>query len=446
MLLIRQIYNNIEQYRKNKIQLVKDTEYKQLIITGGKKLEGKVTISGSKNAALPMLIAVAVSDKPITLHNIPDISDIRLVCRILERLGCKVEKNLEQNAIYFDPSHLSMERGDIFEGAADIRASTLFMGSLLGRFGHVEIPLPGGDAIGKRPIDIHIFAFEKMGAVTSYTKDTVIFKAPNGLHGGRIQLGFPSVGATENVMIAAVRARGKTIIENAAREPEIINLAEMLSRLGAKIHGAGSSTIEIEGADEFIEAQAQVIPDRIELFTFLCAAGLTGGEVICENVFSNVLGAEADFLEKAGVELAWNGHSLTATRPRQTLNSFGLKTGPFPHFSTDNQPMAMVVATQAEGSSHIEETMFENRYLHADELVKMGAKIFHNRTSFDINGPMPLKGAEIDIADIRAGACLVLAALVAKGESRLNNVYHILRGYQDMDKKLASLGADIHFE
>ncbi len=426
--------------------MLKDTQYKQLIIVGGSPLKGKVTISGSKNAALPMLIAVAVSDKPITLYNVPDISDIRLVCRILERLGCKIEKRLKENCIHFEPSSLSLERGDIFEGAADIRASTLFMGSLLGRFGEVEIPLPGGDAIGKRPIDIHIFAFEKMGAITSYTENTVIFKAPYGLHGGNIQLGFPSVGATENVMIAAVRARGKTVIENAAREPEIINLAQMLIGMGAKIHGAGTSTIEIKGVSNFIETTAQVIPDRIELFTFLCAAGLTGGEIICENVFSNVLGAEVDFLEKAGVELVWQGSSLTATRLQPQLNSFGLKTGPFPQFSTDNQPMAMVLATQAKGSSHIEETMFENRYLHADELIKMGAKIFHNRTSFDISGPVPLKGTEINIADIRAGACLVLAALTAHGESRLNNVYHILRGYQNMDEKLASLGANIYFK
>ncbi len=426
--------------------MVKDTQYKQLVIHGGKRLEGSVTISGSKNAALPMLIAVAVSDKPITLHNVPDISDIRLVCRILERLGCKIKKNFKENCIHFDPSNLSMKRSDIFEGAADIRASTLFMGSLLGRFGSVEIPMPGGDAIGKRPIDIHIFAFEKMGAATSYTENTVIFKAPHGLHGGHIQLGFPSVGATENVMIAAVRARGKTVIENAAREPEIINLAEMLSRLGAKIHGAGTSTIEIEGISEFTPCEARIIPDRIELFTFLCAAGVTGGEIICENVFANVLGAEANFLEKAGIELVWQKNRLTATSISGDLKSFGLKTGPFPQFSTDNQPMAMVVATQAEGSSYIEETMFENRYLHADELIKMGAKIFHNRTSFDINGPVQLKGAEVNIADIRAGACLVLAALAAKGESRLNNIYHILRGYQDMDKKLAALGADIYFE
>ncbi|MFV0431377.1 MAG: UDP-N-acetylglucosamine 1-carboxyvinyltransferase [Alphaproteobacteria bacterium] len=425
--------------------MIKDTKYTELVIKGGKELEGEVIVSGAKNAALPLLIAVATSNMPVTLHNVPDISDIRIVCRMLERLGCKVNKNLKENYIHFDPKDLSLSREDIFEGAADIRASTLFIGALLERFGEVEIPLPGGDAIGKRPIDIHVFAFEKMGAITSYTKDTIIFKAPKGLHGGLMQLGFPSVGATENIMIAAARARGKTIIENAAREPEIINLAELLVSMGVKVRGAGTSTIEIEGIKEFQEAEATIIPDRIELFTFLCAAGLTGGEIICKNVFSNVLGAESCFLEQVGIQLVWQGSDLTAKRKETGLKSFELSTGPFPEFSTDNQPMALVVATQAHGKSSIKETMFENRYRHADELNTMGAAIVHNRTDFDIEGGLPLRGAKVDIADIRAGACLVLAALVADGESHLTSVYHILRGYQDMDKKLAKLGADIYF-
>lgn len=426
--------------------MTKNTAYTELVINGGKKLQGEVTISGSKNAALPLLIAVATSDKPVTLHNVPDISDIRIVCRILERMGCVIDKDLKNNNIAFDPTNLSLARDDIFEGAADIRASTLFIGALLERFGEIEIPLPGGDAIGKRPIDIHVFAFEKMGAITSYTQNTIIFKAPKGLHGGRMQLGFPSVGATENVMIAAARARGKTIIENAAREPEIINLAELLKAMGVQVHGAGTSQIEIEGIRKFKAAEATIIPDRIELFTFLCAAGLTNGEIICKNIFSNVLGAEAGFLERAGIQLVWQGSDLTASRGDNQLKPFELITGPFPEFSTDNQPMAMVVATQANGMSKIKETMFENRYRHADELNEMGAAINHNRTEFNIEGGLPLRGSKVDIADIRAGACLVLAALVARGESRLTSVYHILRGYQDMDKKLAALGADIQFK
>lgn len=386
--------------------MTKNTAYTELVINGGKKLQGEVTISGSKNAALPLLIAVATSDKPVTLHNVPDISDIRIVCRILERMGCVIDKDLKNNNIAFDPTNLSLARDDIFEGAADIRASTLFIGALLERFGEIEIPLPGGDAIGKRPIDIHVFAFEKMGAITSYTQNTIIFKAPKGLHGGRMQLGFPSVGATENVMIAAARARGKTIIENAAREPEIINLAELLKAMGVQVHGAGTSQIEIEGIRKFKAAETTIIPDRIELFTFLCAAGLTNGEIICKNIFSNVLGAEAGFLERAGIQLVWQGSDLTASRGDNQLKPFELITGPFPEFSTDNQPMAMVVATQANGMSKIKETMFENRYRHADELNEMGAAINHNRTEFNIEGGLPLRGSKVDIADIRAGLAL----------------------------------------
>ncbi len=420
--------------------------FKNLIIQGSSKLQGDVVISGSKNAALPMLIAVALNHGVVTLHNVPDITDIRLVCDMLERLNCNVIKDLQHNCIHFDCRDIHMNGSDIFEGASDIRASTLFVGALLGRFGGIELPLPGGDAIGKRPIDLHIKGFEALGARVEIDDKTASFYAPNGLIGAEIHLDFPSVGATENLMIGASYAKGKTILHGVAREPEILNLAELLSSMGVQIQGAGTSVIEIIGGSSFKDAEATVIPDRIELFTFLCAAGITGGNITCKNVFSNVLGAESTFLEQVGIELVWQGSHLNASIHQDGLRAFKLETGPFPAFSTDNQPMALVLATQAKGASYIHETMFENRYLHAGELIKMGANIVHDRTRFNIEGPSALTGSMVEIADIRAGACLVLAGLAAKGQTVLTNTHHILRGYQNMDQKFRALGADIYFE
>lgn len=415
----------------------------KFLIRGGNPLRGKIAVSGAKNSALPCLAATLLTAETVILHNVPYVKDLITQRRLLEDLGATVlTPELRTHKV-------TASNIEIFEAPYELvktmRASVLALGPLLARFGQAKVSLPGGCAIGTRPIDLHLKAFEKLGAVVSLESGNVVARAPeSGLVGAEIYFDKVTVTGTENVMMAAVLAKGKTKIVNAAREPEIEDLAELLNKMGARVKGAGTETIEIEGVEALNGAEHTIIPDRIETGTFIVAAAITQGELEISGCRPDHLVAVIEKLRSAGVEIEeLNQSTLLVKCCSKGLTAKDMTTEPHPLFPTDMQAQYMALMTQAEGVSIINETIFENRFMHASELIRMGANIQISGNKAIVRGKTPLAGAPILASDLRASASLVLAALCASGETLIDRVYHIDRGYETIVKKLKSVGADI---
>ena len=415
----------------------------KFLIRGGKPLRGKVEISGAKNSALPCLAATLLSAETVILHNVPYVKDLITQRRLLEDLGAtaltpelRTHKITAKNIETFEAP---------YELVKTMRASVLALGPLLARFGQAKVSLPGGCAIGTRPIDLHLKAFEQLGAVVSLESGDVVARAPKGrLIGAEIAFEKVTVTGTENVMMAAALAKGKSVIKNAACEPEIEDLAELLNKMGARIKGAGTETIEIEGVEALNGAEHTIIADRIETGTFIVAAAMTGGELEIKNCEPTHLTAVIEKLREVGVDIEEiNPSTLLVKCCAKGLQSKDVTTEPHPLFPTDMQAQYMALMTQAEGVSTVTETIFENRFMHASELIRMGAKIEISGNRAVVHGKTNLTGAKIIASDLRASASLVLAALCASGETLIDRVYHIDRGYETIVKKLKSVGADI---
>ena len=412
----------------------------KLVIHGGKPLEGTVRVSGAKNAVLPIIVASMLGTTQSVLTEIPKLDDVHTVCEVITSLGVQIEQP-QAGTLVIDASHLTSTSAP-YDLVRRMRASFLVMGPLLARKGHAKISLPGGCSIGARPIDLHLKAFEAMGAVINLENGDIEASVENGLKGAQIYLDFPSVGATENVLMAASLAEGRTVLENAAEEPEIVDLATYLNSMGANIRGAGTNVIRIEGVKELHGANHSVIPDRIEAGTFMVGAAMTGGNVYVENALSEHLKPLVAKLKEVGatVEEDIDGIRVIGHKP---LRPADIKTLPYPGFPTDMQAQFMALTTICQGTSVITETVFENRFMHVDEFKRMGAKIRIEGRSAIVEGVPRLKGAAVTATDLRAGAALVLAGLVAEGETKVGYLYHIDRGYDNLVQKLQRLGADI---
>lgn len=413
----------------------------KLIIKGGKPLNGRVRVSSAKNAVLPIIAATMLASTPSRLIDVPHLEDVHTICEVIASLGVKVTHEANDQEIIFDASNITATEAP-YELVRRMRASFLVMGPLLARRGRARISLPGGCAIGSRPIDLHLKAFEALGATIEVGDGYVEAVAPNGLKGNQIYMDFPSVGATENVIMAASMAEGKTIIENAAEEPEIVDLVTYLNSMGANIRGAGTNIIRIEGVPELKGAAHTVIPDRIEAGTYLIAAAMAGGDVYVENALSEHLKPVVAKLKEAGVTVQEDVDGIRVISDGH-LKAADIKTLPYPGFPTDMQAQFMALTTVAEGTSTIMETVFENRFMHVDELKKMGAQIRIEERRAIVDGVARLHGAEVRATDLRAGAALVCAGLAADGETRVTQLSHIDRGYDDLVGKLKGLGADI---
>ena len=414
----------------------------KLIINGGKPLDGRVKISGAKNAVLPIIAATLLGqDTPSKLEEVPALDDVHTLTAVLEQLGVKAEFNADKNTLLVDGSKIDSCEAP-YDLVRKMRASFLIIGPLLARYGKARISLPGGCAIGTRPIDLHLKGFEALGAEINIGHGFIEASAPEGLKGARIYLDFPSVGATENIMMAASMAEGTTIIENAAQEPEIIDLANYLNVMGANIRGAGTNVIKIEGVNKLIGKNYTIIPDRIEAGTYMVAAAMTRGNVFIENAISEHLKPVIAKLKEAGVEIEENIDGIHVTCDKQTT-AVDIKTMPYPGFPTDMQAQFMAMQAVSKGTSMVTETVFENRFMHVEELKRMGAHIrIDGRTSM-VEGVDQLTGCPVKATDLRAGAAMVLAGLVAEGETQISYIHHIDRGYDNLVTKLVMLGADI---
>lgn len=407
------------------------------VVKGGRRLKGTVRVSGSKNSALPCLFATLLTDEVCVLENVPDLQDIRTAFRLLERLGKKVDVSSSRVTV--------RKRGALraqapYDLVRRMRASAVVMGPLLARLGRAEVSLPGGCAIGARPINFHLKAFEKMGARISVHEGYIT--AVGRLRGGRVKLPFPSVGATENVLMAATLARGRTTIENAAREPEISDLANLLTGMGASIVGAGTPRIVVDGSPRLHGVHHRVIPDRIEAGTFLVAAAITRGRVRLTGVEPAHLKAVLDALRRAGMGLTVDRDGVEAKWVRP-LTPVSVKTRVYPGFPTDMQAQWTALMAVTPGRSVIEEDIFENRFLHAQELLRMSARVDIRGSRAHVEGVKRLSGCPLMVSDLRAGAALVLAGLAAQGTTKILRVYHLDRGYEQLEKKLRALGADV---
>ncbi|WP_445479335.1 UDP-N-acetylglucosamine 1-carboxyvinyltransferase [Lysinibacillus irui] len=414
----------------------------KIIVTGGQKLQGKVRVEGAKNAVLPILAAALLASKgENVIKEVPNLADVFTINEVLKSLNAAVTYIPEDNAVYIDASkELSSEAQ--FEFVSKMRASILVMGSLLARNGYARVALPGGCAIGSRPIELHLKGFEAMGAKISFGHGYVEAKTEGRLKGANVYLDFPSVGATENIMTAASLAEGTTVIENAAKEPEIVDLANFINSMGGRVIGAGTNTIRIEGVDTLYGVEHHIIPDRIEAGTFMVAAAITKGDVVIENAVPEHMTALIAKMREMGVEITELDEGIRVRVPH-TLKAVDIKTMPHPGFPTDMQSQMMALMLTAEGTSIITETVFENRFMHVEEFRRMnaGAKI-EGRSVF-IEGPVKLQGAEVMATDLRAAAALILAGLVSEGVTRVTKLHHLDRGYVDFHGKLASLGANI---
>lgn len=412
---------------------------KILKIHGGKELEGKIKISGAKNSAVALLPATILCDDTVTLHNVPDISDVDALVDILNYLGAKVD-NYEEESYRIDTKQMQ-NREIIEEMSNKLRASYYFMGALLGKYKKAVVSYPGGCSIGSRPIDLHLKGFESLGAKIEYEENNIIISAEE-LKGSNIYLDFASVGATINIMLAAVKAEGTTIIDNAAREPEIVNIAMFLNSMGAKITGAGTSTIRIKGVKNMHSSVHEVIPDRIEAGTYIMIGACACKSLVVENVIPEHLEALTQKLLEMGVDLKIEDESIYVSN-KNKLKAVKIKTQVYPGFPTDMQQIMSSLMTTAEGRSVIEETIYENRFQNLYEIKKMGANVEINSNKGYIFGPTKLRGKTVNATDLRAGASLVLAALIAEGTTTINNADYILRGYEHITEKLTSLGAKI---
>lgn len=415
----------------------------KFLIRGGRPLHGRVEISGAKNSALPCLAATLLTSETVILHNVPYVKDLITQRRLLEDLGATV-LTPELRTQKITASHIQTFEAS-YELVKTMRASVLALGPLLARFGKAKVSLPGGCAIGTRPIDLHLKAFEKLGASVSLESGDVVATAPKGrLTGNDIEFEKVTVTGTENVMMAAVLAEGKTTIRNAAREPEIVDLADLLIKMGAKIEGSGTETIMIDGVDALGGAEHSIIPDRIETGTFITAAAITGGELEIAKCRPDHIEAVIEKFRETGVNIEIvDETTLKVRRDSKGLVGKDVTTEPHPLFPTDMQAQYMALMTQAEGTSEIIETIFENRFMHASELIRMGADIHISGNRATVKGPTRLTGARVIASDLRASASLVLAGLAAEGETIIDRVYHIDRGYETIVRKFRALGADI---
>ena len=408
------------------------------LIRGGTQLEGEVEISGAKNAVLPVLAATVLGAGKISLTRIPSLSDVKVMRDVLINLGADVIWDKDRMVI--DTSYLdSCEIPE--ELMSQMRASIFLMGPLLARYGKVKIYQPGGCSIGPRPIDLHLKGLEALGAEFEQ-KHGILLAQANKLEGAEINLDFPSVGATENIMMAAVRAEGKTVISNAAKEPEIINLQNFLNRMGAKIRGAGTDEIKIKGVKQLQPVEYEIIPDRIEASTFLVGAAISKGEILIKDIIPEHIEAVLSKLSETGNKIRV-GKDWVKVSGSDNYQGIDLKTMPYPGFPTDVQAQFMTLLCLAEGSSLIKENIFENRLRHAEELRRMGAKIKIEGNTAIVKGKDKLSGAKVEAMDLRAGAALVLAGIVAEGETVVEKIYHIDRGYENFEHKLTKLGANI---
>jgi UDP-N-acetylglucosamine 1-carboxyvinyltransferase len=413
-----------------------------LEIIGGKKLNGSIEISGAKNAALPVIAATILSDKPVRLTNLPDVVDIRTLLKLLGMLGGRVDHNATVADI--DNGTINSTKA-VYEIVSQMRASILVLGPLLTRFGECEVSLPGGCAIGQRPIDLHLKALESMGARIEIKGGYVRAEAPGGLRGAKIIFDKITVGGTENVLMAAAMAHGTTEIINAAREPEIVQLCDMLTAAGVEVDGVGTGNITVHGTggEPLVwNDPVEIIPDRIEAGTYLCAGAITYSQITLEKVNIEHIQAMIDKLESMGCQFGIGEDSVTI-HPPQKLKPVNIITAEYPGFPTDMQAQFMAVATIVEGESLIEERLFENRFMHVSELNRLGADIWLKGNTAAVKGVSELNGADVMATDLRASSALVLAALAAKGKTAVRRIYHLDRGYDDLEGKLAALGAAI---
>lgn len=405
-------------------------------------LFGEVEISGSKNAVLPIMAAAILAEDKCEITDVPALRDVDVMCKLLRSLGAKVTENYTDETVLIETEELVAVEAP-YELVKRMRASILVMGALLARKGRARIALPGGCAIGARPIELHLKGFKIMGARIEEGHGFVEATVDGRLRGGKIYLDFPSVGATENIMMAATMADGITILENAAEEPEIVDLANFLNKMGAKIKGAGTDTIKIEGVEKLHGTRHAVIPDRIETGTFMIAAAITRGDILIKNVVSDHVKPVIAKLIECGVEIEDGDDGMRVRADVASLVSTDIKTMPYPGFPTDMQSLFMALLTTVEGPSVVIETVFENRYMHIGELNRMGANIKIEGRSALIQGARPLQGAQVISTDLRAGAALVLAGLMAEGVTEISEIYHIERGYSFFVEKLRKLGAKI---
>jgi UDP-N-acetylglucosamine 1-carboxyvinyltransferase len=409
----------------------------QIVVTGGARLEGKIRVSGAKNAALPLLASALLPTGASTFKNVPDLVDVRTMGRLLRHLGCTVEGTGQQVIEPPDGSVLEAP----YELVKTMRASVLVLGPLVARFGHARVSLPGGCAIGARPIDQHLKGLELMGAEVELAHGYVECKARR-LHGATIVLDIPTVTGCENLMMAAALAEGRTVIENAAREPEIEDLAYALNKMGARIQGAGTAVIRIEGVEELRPIEHTIVPDRIEAGTFLVAGAITHGDVFVEHARSEHLDAVLQKLRASGAQVEVEAGGIRV-RAHGKFRPLDITTQPHPGFPTDMQAQFMVLASLADGQSVIKESIFENRFMHVSELARMGANIHTDGRMAFVRGVDKLSGAQVMATDLRASASLVLAGLVAEGETRVLRVYHLDRGYEHIEAKLQGIGATV---
>lgn len=410
-----------------------------LLIQGGVSLKGTVKVSGAKNAALPILFGGILFDRPVVFENVPHLRDIQTTQKLLETLG--FETSFEKNRMEICQKDSIVPQAP-YDLVKTMRASVLCLGPLLARLGEASVAMPGGCAIGARPVDLHLSALERMGA--EFTLDGGYIKGRcKKLHGAHIQFDFPTVGGTENIMMAACLAEGETVLDNAAREPEIVDLANFLNSCGAKIEGAGQTQIRIQGVSSLSQHKPyRIMPDRIEAGTYLIAAAMTNGEVRVEDCPYKEMEALCSKLEACNVHLAYEENAVVA-KPHGELNAVDIRTLPHPGFPTDMQAQFMAMLTMCKGSGIVEETIFENRFMHVPELVRMGADIRLSGNSALVRGVPVLTGAPVMASDLRAGAALVIAGLCADGETRVDRIYHVDRGYEGMELKLQELGARI---
>lgn len=412
----------------------------KLVVKGGNKLKGRVRVSGAKNAVLPIIAAAILGSKKSSILEVPKLNDVATICKVLECLGMKIDYS-EPHALHIDSSNVTSCEAP-YELVSTMRASFLVMGSLLARIGKARISQPGGCAIGTRPIDIHLKGFEALGAKIEQGHGYIEATAPHGLTGTTIYMDFPSVGATENLIMAASMAKGTTIIENAAQEPEIVDLANYVNVMGGKVRGAGTSTIKVEGVKEMPGGEHTVIPDRIEAGTFLVAGAMTKGDIVVENALCEHLKPLIAKLREAGAVIEENIDDIHVKGP-EVLKGITIKTLPYPGFPTDMQAQVMAMMCISKGQSEVTETVFENRFMHVDELVRMGANIRISGRAAMLEGVPKLLGCKVRATDLRAGAAMILAGLVADGTTEITDIYHIDRGYEGIVAKLQSLGGDI---
>ena len=414
----------------------------KLIIHGGRPLKGRVKISGAKNAVLPIIAATLLGqERASLLDEVPALEDVHTITEVLKKLGVKAEFDEEKHQLNVDSTVIGSCEAP-YDLVRKMRASFLIMGPLLARCGQAKISLPGGCAIGTRPIDLHLKGFEALGAKIKIGHGFIEATAPEGLKGAKIYLDFPSVGATENILMAASMAEGVTVLENPAQEPEIVDLANYLNVMGAKIRGAGTNVIKIEGVPKLTGRDYTIIPDRIEAGTYMVAAAMTQGDVYIENAISEHLKPVIAKLKEAGVTIEEDVDGIRVTCDKRT-KAVDIKTMPYPGFPTDMQAQFMAMLAISEGTGLVTETVFENRFMHVDELKRMGSNIkIDGRTSV-VEGVETLTGCQVKATDLRAGAAMVLAGLVAEGETLVGYIHHIDRGYDNLVDKLVGLGADI---